>query len=134
MLRPPLLSLTALSLVVDKITMINYDDFAKLEIKIGTILSVDVVEDADKLLRLTVDVGETDENGDKKARQIVSGIREYFEDPQLLVGKQCPFLTNLEPRTIRGLESQGMILAVGDADVFALLHPHLEVDAGVGVR
>lgn len=105
-------------------TTISYDDFAKLEIKIGTITAVEVVPDADRLLKLTVDVGETE------PRQIVSGIREYFEDMQSLVGKQAPFLTNLEPRMIRGLESQGMILALGTADVFALLHPSAEVPSG----
>lgn len=114
--------------------MINYDDFAKLEIKIGTILSVDIVEDADKLLRLSVDVGEKDEEGNAKPRQIISGIRAFFEDPQTLVGKQCPFLTNLEPRVIRGFESQGMILAVGDGDTFALLHPHVSVTSGAKIK
>jgi methionyl-tRNA synthetase len=76
--------------------MISYDDFAKLEIRIGEIKTVAIVEDADKLLRLTVDFGE------ESPRQIISGIRTYFDDPQWLVGKKCPFLTNLEPRTIRG--------------------------------
>lgn len=90
--------------------MISYDDFAKLEVTIGEIKSVEVVEDADKLLKLMVDVGE------EAPRQIVSGIREFFEDPQELVGKRCPFLTNLEPRVIRGIESQGMILAVSTKD------------------
>jgi len=103
---------------------ISYEDFAKLEIRIGEIKSVEVVEDADKLLRLMVDVGETE------PRQIISGIREYFEDPQSLVGQQCPFLTNLEPRTIRGFESQGMILAASKDDVFALLSPSNEMPPG----
>ena len=107
--------------------MISYDDFAKLDIRIGTITAVDVVEDADKLLKLTVDCGE------EESRQIVSGIRTFFEDPQELVGKQCPFLINLEPRVIRGLESHGMILAGGDEDTFTLLHPHKEVPAGTPI-
>lgn len=114
--------------------MINYDDFAKLEIKIGTILSVDIVEDADKLLRLSVDVGEVDEEGAAKPRQIISGIRTFFEDPQELIGRQCPFLTNLEPRTIRGFESQGMILAASTESAFALLHPSNELVAGAKVK
>ena len=96
---------------------ISYDDFAKLEIRIGTILTVEVVAGADRLLKLTVDIGE------KTPRQIVSGIREYYEDIEVLVGKQCPFLTNLETRTIRGLESQGMILAASTDNTFTLLHP-----------
>ena len=106
--------------------MISYEDFAKLDIRIGTITDVEVVADADKLLKLTVDFGE-------ETRQIVSGIRTFFEDPEVLKGKQCPFLVNLEPRTIRGLESQGMILAGGDSETFALLHPHKEVPAGTGI-
>lgn len=97
--------------------IITYEQFAALDITLGTIVAVAVVEDADKLLKLTVDVAEAE------PRQIVSGIREYFEDPQVLVGKQCPFVLNLAPRTIRGLESQGMILAASHEDVFAMLEP-----------
>lgn len=108
--------------------IISYEDFAKLEIRIGTIKTVDIVEDADKLLRLTVDIGT------EETRQIVSGIREFFEDPQDLVGKQCPFLVNLKTRTIRGLDSQGMILAIGNEDVFSLLHPGKEVSAGTKIN
>lgn len=107
--------------------MISYDDFAKLDIRIGTIMSAEVVEGSDKLLRLVVDFG-------SETRQIVSGIRMYFEDIQTLVGKQCPFLFNLETRTIRGVESQGMILAVGDDDTFSLLHPAETVAPGSPIR
>lgn len=89
---------------------ISIDDFKKVEITIGQIKDVEVVEGADKLLKLTVDLGE------EEPRQIVSGIREYFEDPQSLIGKRVPFATNLEPRTIRGLESNGMIVAVSDKE------------------
>jgi len=108
--------------------VISYDDFTKLDITIGTILSVEVVEGADKLLKLEVDVQE------EKPRQIISGIREYFEDIEFLVGKQCPFLTNLEPRTIRGYESQGMILAAENDGVFSLLIPHNELPVGTRVN
>ena len=114
--------------------MITYDDFAKLEIRIGTILSAEIVEGADKLLRLSVDVGEVDEAGEKKLRQIISGIREFFPDPAVLVGRQCPFLTNLEPRVIRGFESQGMILAASNENGFALLHPGNEMTPGSKVK
>lgn len=107
---------------------INYDDFAKLDIAIGTITHVEVVEGADKLLKLMVDVGE------EKPRQIVSGIREYFTDIQSLVGKQCPFLINLEPRTIRGFESQGMILAPSNEEAFALFHPSRPLNSGSKVK
>ena len=107
---------------------ISYEDFAKLEIKIGTITAIEIVEDADKLLKLSVDVGE------EAPRQIVSGIRTYFEDINSLVGKQCPFLTNLAPRTIRGLESQGMILTAEDTDgKLQLLKPENVVSPGSNV-
>ncbi len=108
--------------------MISYDDFARIEIHIGKILSVDVVPDADKLLRLMVDVGEA------SPRQIVSGIRTYFEDPQALVGTMCPFITNLEPRTIRGFESNGMILAGSHEGVLALLRPSHNVPPGTKIK
>jgi methionyl-tRNA synthetase len=107
--------------------MITHDDFAKLEITIGEIRAVEVVPEADKLLRLTVDFGEA------APRQIISGIRAYFEDPQTLVGKKCPFLTNLEHRTIRGLESEGMLLAAHNEDVFALLTPSNDLPVGTRV-
>ncbi len=107
--------------------MITYDDFAKLEITIGEITAVEVVEGADKLLKLTVDFGED------RPRQIISGIRAYFADPQTLVGKKSPFLTNLEHRTIRGLESEGMLLAAHHEDVFALLPPSADLPPGTRV-
>ena len=108
--------------------MISYDDFAKLDITLGIITSVEVVEGADKLLRLLVDIGEAE------PRQIISGIRGYFDDIEFLVGKQCPFLANLEPRVIRGLESQGMILAAENDGVFGLLIPHNQLPAGTRVN
>lgn len=106
---------------------ISFEQFAALEIRIGTITAVEVVPDADKLLKLTVDLGEA------FPRQIVSGIREFFPDEQVLVGKQCPFVANLAPRTIRGLESQGMIMAAGE-DSFALLEPSNPQVPGTRVR
>jgi len=106
---------------------ITYDQFAALQVAIGTITAVQVVEGADKLLCLTVDVGE------EESRQIVSGIRTFFPNPEFLVGTQAPFLLNLEPRTIRGLESQGMILAGQASETLALLQPHQRVPAGTRV-
>src|SRR3989304_8209180 len=88
--------------------MITFDEFKKAEIKIGTILSAEKVPDADKLIKLVVHLGEY------VPRQILSGIAEHYSDPSVLVGKQVPILANLPTRTIRGLESQGMVLyAVG---------------------
>ena len=114
--------------------MINYDDFSKVEIRIGEVLSVEVVEDADKLLRCMVDVGDVDAEGNRTPRQILSGIREYFADPQVLVGKKFPYITNLEPRTIRGFESQGMILAASHEGTLALLAPTNDLPAGTKIK
>lgn len=112
--------------------IISYDDFAKLEIRIGEILQVEIVENADKLLKLIVDFGETNEDAPQH-RQIISGIRGYFEDPQVLIGRKSPFLVNLEPRVIRGFESQGMILAASHDGVFGLLEPHQDLPAGAKI-
>lgn len=98
--------------------MISIDDFSKVEMRIGKVLAVERVENTDKLLKLTVDFGED------VPRQVISGIAQYFDDPQQLVEKSCPFVTNLEPRTIRGLESQAMIVAVHAPDgTFSILEP-----------
>ena len=109
--------------------MITYDDFAKLHLALGKVLSVEAVEGADKLLRLMVDVGE------EAPRQIVSGIRLFIEDPQSLVGRTFPFLINLEYRTIRGVESQGMILAASTPEgAFAFLAPSADLPPGTKIK
>ncbi len=107
--------------------IITYADFAKLDIVLGVIVSVETIEGADKLLKLQVEVGE------EKPRQILSGIKEYFEDIQSLVGLQCPFVLNLQPRIIRGFESQGMILAASKDSVLSLLIPSNQLPAGTRV-
>ncbi|MES2749550.1 MAG: hypothetical protein V4606_04110 [Patescibacteria group bacterium] len=107
---------------------ITYDDFAKLTIVIGTILSVEEVPDSNKLLKLTVEVGE------EAPRQILSGIKKYFADPQMLVGVQTPFLINLETKVIAGLESQGMILAASTESEFSLLTVTQPLPAGARVK
>ena len=109
--------------------MITIDDFKKLEIKIGSILSAEKVPETDKLLKLSVNFGE-----DSGPRQIISGISAFFQDPRVLVGKKCAFATNLEPRTIKGLESQGMILAVSGENFFSLLETSLNVPPGSMVK
>ncbi len=108
--------------------LITYDDFAKLKIVIGTITQVEVVPDSSKLLKLTVDIGE------EVPRQILSGIKKYFDDPQSLVGVQTPFLINLETKVIAGLESQGMILAASGTDSFTLLTTAVPINPGAEVR
>lgn len=114
--------------------MITYDDFIKVEIRIGEVLSVEVVEGADKLLKCMVNVGDVDTEGNMVPRQVLSGIREYLEDPQSLVGKKFPYVVNLEPRTIRGLESHGMILAASHEGTLALLSPTADLPPGTKVK
>jgi methionyl-tRNA synthetase len=110
--------------MIDNIT---YDDFKKVEIKVGEILSVEIIEGSDKLLKLKVVFGEEE-------RQILSGIKNYYEDPQVLVGKKVPFVTNLAPRMMMGLESQGMILAVhDDENNFSLLEVNSKIKSGSNV-
>ncbi|MCX6756669.1 MAG: hypothetical protein NTW35_00740 [Candidatus Nomurabacteria bacterium] len=103
------------------------DDFQKIEIKMGTVISVVPVEGADKLYILEVDLNE------EKYRQILSGIREYVQ-PEDLIGKQFPFVTNLAPRMLRGYESQGMILAGSDENGLALLNPTKTLINGTRLR
>ena len=122
----PHIESSSLSPCFYKMEKIKYEDFAKLDIRIGKILSAEKVENADKLLKLEIDIG-------TEKRQVLAGIAEFYK-PEELVGKQIPFLANLEPRKLRGLESQGMILAA-DADGKAvLLHPDKEVLDGSKVR
>lgn len=102
---------------------ISIDDFAKIDIRIGTILAAERVPETDKLIKCTVDLGE------EEPRTIVSGVA-HLRDPEALVGKQVPYIANLAPRTIKGVESNGMLLAVGDGETFALLHPDNDVPPG----
>lgn len=106
---------------------VDFDSFKKLDIRIGKITTAEKVAGADKLLRLEVDFGDF-------KRQVLSGIAAFY-NPEDLVGKQCPFIVNLEPRMIRGLESQGMILAADPGDNSAvLLHPDKQLPEGSKVR
>jgi len=105
--------------------MINFEDFSKVQIRIGLIVEAERIEGTDKLLKLKVDFGD-------EKRQIVSGIAEFYK-PEQLIGKEFPFVVNLEPRTIRGVESQGMILAIGNNDKIVLLKPQKKVPAGSNV-
>lgn len=107
---------------------IDYDTFKKLDIRVGTIKEVEPVEGTDKLLKCSVSFGE-------EMRQIVSGIREFYPEHESLIGKQVLYIVNLEPRTIRGVESQGMLMAVdGEDGTPVFLTPEREVPAGASVR
>jgi methionyl-tRNA synthetase len=108
--------------------MITIDDFAKIDMHIGHITAAERVPNADKLLQLTVDFG------DLGVRTVASAIVEYVEDPQTLVGVKCPFVTNLPPRTVRGVTSEAMIVAVhSDDGAFSVLQPTM-ADIPAGTR
>jgi len=156
--------------------MITFDEFKKVEIRAGKIISAEKIPNTDKLLKLIVDFAEVEEvkkaesvpvsdpavkresevalkplvesvdtnsliasdvpvapvvQKIPKPRQIVSGISSYFPDPAVLVGKTCMFVTNLEPRMIRGFESNGMLFAVSTKEGgFSLLEPNATIPPG----
>ena len=103
--------------------MITFDDFKKIEIRIGRIVSAEKIPEGDKLLKLSVDFG-------TETRQIMSGIAEFFPDPSVLVGRQAPFVVNFETRVLRGYESHGMILATDGEKGIVLLYPADEAPNG----
>ena len=107
-------------------TEIQFDDFAKIDLKTGTILSAEKVEKADKLLKLEIDLG-------AEKRIIVSGIALHF-NPEDIVGKQVVVVANLAPRKMRGIESNGMILMAEDADgKLKFVAPDVQIANGSGV-
>lgn len=106
---------------------ITYEDFAKLDIRIGTVRAAELVPETDKLIKCTVDFGEAG------MRTIVSGIAEW-KKPEDLVGRQLPYVFNLAPRMLRGVESQGMLVAGSDSEGLALLVPERPVEPGTKLR
>ena len=106
--------------------MINFNDFQKLDIQIGTILEAEPVPNTDKLLKLKVDLGD-------EQRELIAGIADTYT-VENIIGKQIPILTNLEPKTIKGIESKGMILAVEVDGKAVLLNPDKKVNNGSKIR
>jgi methionyl-tRNA synthetase len=119
---------------MEKITI---DDLKKIEIKIGKILSAEPIEGSEKLLKLSVDMG-LKMDGSRDIRQILSGIAKYYPGGEGLVGLKCSFVSNLEPRMMMGLESNGMLLAVSgesdDKEFFSPLMVSDDVLPGTSVR
>jgi methionyl-tRNA synthetase len=106
---------------------IEFDDFGKMDIRVGTVLEAEKVAKTKKLLKLKIDTG-----FDK--RTVVSGIAEYYE-PEDLIGKQVSILVNLEPKKLRGIESQGMILCAENADgTLSIVSPDQKVNNGSEVK
>jgi len=133
--------------------IITFDEFKKIEIRIGKIISAEKVEGSDKLLKLQVDFGAASviaseakqsnneiasspsapRNDETGTRQIIAGIAQFYA-PEALIGKECPFAYNLAPRMLKGLESQGMILCPSDNGNPILLHPDKEIQPGSVVK
>ncbi len=106
--------------------MISFEDFKKLDLRIGTIKKAEEVKDSNKLIKLKVDTG-------SDVRQVVAGIKKVYSAEEL-VDRQVIILTNLEPKKIFGIESQGMVLAANNNNTIALLKPDQIVENGTEVR
>ncbi len=106
--------------------MITIEQFRAIDLRVGTIRAAEPHPNADRLLVLRVDVG-------GEERQLVAGIRAHY-DPATLVGRQVVVVANLEPAKLRGVESQGMVLAVSEGENVVLLHPDEPVAPGAVVR
>lgn len=110
--------------------MISFDDFSKIELKVGTVLEAENVEGSEKLIKLKVDLGE------EKPRQILAGVKQWYK-PEDFVGKQVIVVANLKPKKMMGLESQGMMLAADTADTAdgpVFLKVPKKVPAGTKIR
>ena len=106
--------------------MITYDDFKKLEIRVAEIESAVPHPNADRLFVLGLKVGDI-------KKTIIAGIRQYYTDAEL-VGKKIVIINNLEPAVIRGVESQGMLLAASDDLGLTLITPERPIKDGAGVK
>jgi methionyl-tRNA synthetase len=106
--------------------VITIDRFRELELKVATVTAAEPHPNADRLLVLRVDLG-------GEQRQIVAGIRAHYA-PETLVGRQVVVVANLEPAMLRGVESQGMLLAASSGDRVVLVRPDDPVDTGAVVR
>jgi methionine--tRNA ligase beta chain len=108
--------------------MISFDDFKKLDIRIGKIVKAEKVEESDKLVKLMVDLGE------EELRQIIAGIAQAYPDVATLIGKEIPIVANLKPKTMLGHTSYGMLLAADKEGSPILLHPAEETPPGSIVK
>ncbi len=107
------------------IAMIPYADFAKLDLRVGKVVLAERVQGSEKLLRLEVDLG-------AEKRQLVAGIGKNYA-PEEVLGKRIIVLTNLEPKKMMGLESQGMLLAAWEGSEVVLLTVDREIEEGAKV-
>lgn len=109
--------------------MINFEEFAKVDLRVGKIIEASRVEGSPKLLKLKVNFGDPVAGEGLGQRQILAGIGKFYE-PESLLGKNAAFVFNLEPRMLMGEESQGMILAASDEKGLSILSPDKEINPG----
>lgn len=103
--------------------VVNFEDFSKIELRVGTILEASPVEDSNKLVKLIIDIG-------TEKRQVIAGIKKSYQ-PESLIGGQVVIVANLAPKSLAGLESHGMLLAAHDADGLPIvLRPDRQVPDG----
>lgn len=105
---------------------ITYDDFKKVQLTVGKILEAQPHPNADKLLVLKVDVGDAQ-------LTIVAGIKQFYPEADL-IGKKVAVVRNLQPRPLRGVDSQGMVLAASNDKGLTLLTVDKDIDAGAGIK
>jgi len=105
---------------------INFEEFQKINLRVARIISAEQVEKSKKLLRLEIDIGD-------EKRQIIAGIANFYQ-PEDLIGREIVVLINLEPRTLMGLESQGMLLAADDEGKPVLLRLDEDVPPGTKIK
>jgi methionyl-tRNA synthetase len=108
--------------IIEHKDIIEYDDFAKLEMRIAKVLHAEKIKKSKKLLKVSVEIG-----GEK--RTVVAGIAEHYE-PENIIGKKVVILVNLLPRKVMGIESQGMILAASDGEILSIVTPEKDVPTG----
>lgn len=106
--------------------MINFGDFQKIDLRVGKIIEAEKVKNSEKLLKLQVDLG-------NEKRQLLAGIAKFYQ-PEDLIGREIVVATNLEPKTLMGLESQGMLLAADLEGKPVLLKLDEDVPPGTKIR
>lgn len=113
--------------------MINIDEFSKVELKIAKILKAERVDGSEKLIKMSLDVGDKNETGEFIPRQVLAGIGKTYE-PANLINKQIVIVANLEPRTLMGIESHGMIVAGSDDAGIAIISPDRDLPPGTKLK
>jgi methionyl-tRNA synthetase len=112
----------------NKMEEVKFEDWQKLDLRAGKILKVEDIEGADKLYKLEVDIG-------SEKRTLLAGLKEFYSKDELK-GKRCVVFVNLTPRTMKGVESKGMILAAVNEDEkeVVLLEPEKDIELGARIR